>query len=305
MLRKGIFLSVLFFPAVLLIGPSYAEKQTLGDERVIVRFDGPLRNAAAEVLKVYPAIRMELMKDLGWGTDFRPEIVLVKDSVSFRRVAESDLVTALAVPQKDLIVIDYSKMNVYPFTLGATLKHELCHLELHHHIAEGNLPRWFDEGICQWVSGGLAEIITDGKRSILKEAALSNRLMSIERLAERFPADGRDLLLAYEESRSVVEYVKKEFGVSGVRGILEHMSMGDNLEDAVRKSLLISLDELERRWRSSLAEKASWLSSIGDHLYEILFLFASLITIYGFFRVLKKRREYKDEDGEDREEEKM
>lgn len=300
MLRGGIFSSVVFFLATLLVGPSYAEKQTLEDERVIVRFDSPLQSPATEVLKVYPAIRAELMKDLGWGTDFRPEIVLIKDSVSFRKVAESDLVTALAIPQKDLIVIDYSKMNVHPFTLGTTLKHELCHLELHHHIAERKLPRWLDEGICQWVTGGLAEIMTAGNRSILREATLSNRLISLEGLTERFPTGGSDLLLAYEESKSIVEYIKKEFSVSGVRRILEYMSRGDNLEDAVQKSLLISLDELEKRWRSSLSKKTLWVPYIGDNLYEILFLFAALLTIYGFFRVLRKKREYKDE--EDREE---
>jgi hypothetical protein len=77
------------------------------------------------------------------------------------------------------------------------------------------------------------------------------------------------------------------------------MSRGDALEEAVRKSLLISLDELEKRWRSSLAEKTWWLSYLGDNLYEILFLFAALITVYGFLRILKKKREYKDEDEED------
>jgi hypothetical protein len=291
-------LSAFLVLAALLMGHSHAGKSIIEDENVVVRFDDPLQNAAMEVLRVYPGIRAELTEALGWETDFRPEIVLMKDSASFSKIAESDLVTALAIPQKNLIVVDYSKMNVYPFTLGTTLKHELCHLELRHRI-DGKLPRWLEEGICQWVTGGLAEIMTGGGHSVLREAALSNRLMGIERLTEKFPADGRDLILAYEESRSIVEYIEKEFGLSGVKGILEQMSRGDNLEDAVRKSLLISLDELERRWRSSLTGKASWLSYIGDNIYGILFLFAALITMYGFFRVLKKKRDYKDEDEED------
>jgi hypothetical protein len=298
---RGLLSSVIFFLAALLIGSAYAERRTLEDERVIVRFDSPLENAAKEVLRDYPAVRAELMRDLGWRSEFRPEIVLVKDSASFRKSAESGLVTAFAVPQKDLIVIDYSRMNVHPFTLGTTLKHELCHLELHHHIAGGTLPRWLDEGICQWVTGGLAEIMTDRKSSALREAVLSKRLMSIERLTENFPADGKDLVLAYEESRSIVEYIKKEFGVSGLRSMLEQMSGGNNLEDAVRKSLLISTDELEKRWRSSLAGKIWWFPYISDNLYEILFLLAALITIYGFFRILKKKKEYRDEDEEDHE----
>ena len=296
MSRLAILSFALFSLATLLIAPSYAAKRTLGDESVIVWFDSPLENSAREVLKVYPAIRVELMTALGWRTAFRPEIVLIKDSTSFRRVADSDLVTALAVPQKNLIMIDSSKMNDHPFTLETTLKHELCHLELHHHIAESELPRWFDEGICQWVTGGLSEIMTESNHSILREAALSNRLISIEGLAETFPADGRDLLLAYDESRSIVEYIEKQFGASAVRKILEQMSRGDNLEIAIRKSILISLDELEKRWKSSISEKASWFSYIGSNLYEILFLFAALMSIYGFFVILKKKRAYKDEE---------
>lgn len=302
MSRRIFFPSVLFVLLALLIGSSYGEKRILVGKTVIVSFDDPLQNSAMEVLKMYPAIRAELLKDLGWSTDFRPEIVLVKDSATFRRVVGSDLVTALAIPQRDLIVVDYSKMNVHPFTLATTLKHELCHLELHHHIAQSTLPRWLDEGICQWVTGGFAEIMTEGNHSILREAALSNRLISFEGLAERFPHEGRDFLLAYEESRSIVEYIKSEFGVSGVRSILKYLSQDDTLENAVQKSLLISLDELEKRWRLSITEKTLWFSYISDNLYEILFLFAALITIYGFFRTLKKKREYKEEEDEENEE---
>jgi hypothetical protein len=291
--------AAIFLLAAFLPGISYAARHILANENVAVSFDAPLQNAAAEVLKIYPGVRAELSEELGWGTNFRPQILLIKENASFRRIASSDLVVAEAIPREDLIVIDYSRMNVQPFTLGTTLKHELCHLVLHRHIAQKNLPRWFDEGVCQWVTGGLAEIMTVGNRSMLREAALSHRLISFERLTERFPADGRDLLLAYEESRSVVDYIRKEFGVSGVRMILEYMSEGDDLDNAFRKSLSMSSDELEKRWRSSIVEKTFWLSYIGDNIYVILFAFAALITVYGFFRILKKRREYRDEEEED------
>lgn len=296
MAKIEIVSSVLFFLIVFLPGTTSAGKSAIGDEKVIVRFDDRLQNAAKEILRLYPSIRAELKKDLGWETDFRPEVVLMKDSAAFRKVSGSELVTAFAVPEEDLIVIDYSKMGVHPFTIDVTLKHELCHLELHRHITREKLPRWLDEGTCQWVTGGLAEIISEGSRSVLRDAVLSNRLISIEGLTQSFPSDGRDLLLAYEESRSIVEYVKEKFGVSGVRGILEQISKGDDLEYAVRKSLSISTDDLEMQWRSSISRTNLWPSYIRDNLYEALFLFSALITVYGFFRVLKRKREYKDED---------
>lgn len=305
MTGRKIFSSILLILAVLLSGLSYAGEDTRADERVIVRFDSPLHNPAGEVLRVYPLVREELLKVLGWKTAFRPEIVLVKDSASFRKVSESDLVSAIAIPPKNRIVIDYSKMNISPFTLEATLKHELCHLELHHHIPGERLPRWLDEGICQWVTGGISEIMMYGNRSTLRAAALSNRLISVERLSESFPADGKDLILAYEESRSVVEYIEKEFGTSGVLSILDHMGSGDSVEIAVQKSLSIPLGELEKRWRSSLVRKTLWLSYISDNLYEMLFLFSALIAICGFFVILKKKRAYRDEEEDDRGEDEL
>lgn len=296
---KGSFPLVLFILATLLAGLSYAGESSLEDERIIVRFDSPLRNPAREVLRIYPHIREELLKTLGWKTDFRPEVVLVKDSVSFRNISGSDLVTAIAFPQKDLIVIDHSKMNIQPFTLETTLKHELCHLELHHNIPGGKLPRWLNEGVCQWVTGGLSEIMTHKDRPTLRAATLSNRIIRVERLSESFPADEKELILAYEESISIVEYIEKKFGAPGVTSILENMSKGDTVDSAVHKSLLITLDELESRWRSSLVRKTSWFTYISEHMYEILFSFAAMIAIYGFFVMLKKKKAYKDEQQED------
>jgi hypothetical protein len=302
MSKKRILPSMAFCLGVLWTVSSYAGQLTLQDEKVIVRFDDHLQNAAREIVGLYPSVRAELKKTLGWEADFRPEIVLMGDNASFRKVSPSDLITALAVPKEDLIVIDYAKMGVHPFTIGVTLKHEMCHLELHHHIVGEKLPRWFDEGICQWVTGGFAEIINEGNRSVLREAVLSKQIMSIERLTDSFPVDGRDLLLAYEESRSIVDYIQEKFGVSGIRGILAQMSQGDDLETAVRKSLLISTDELEKQWRSSISRKKLWPSFIRDNLYEILFSFAAMITVCGFFRALRRRLKYKDEDEEYRDE---
>lgn len=296
--RKTVSFVILFL-LVLLIGRSYAGRHTIENEMVIVRFDSRLQTTAMEVLKSYPSIRQELFKDLGWDTDFRPEIILVKDGASFRKLTGSDLVTAFAIPQNNLIMMDASKMDLYPFTVGVTLKHEMCHLELHHHISNEKLPRWFDEGVCQWVSGGLAEIMADGNRPVLKEAILSDSLMSIDQLSENFPSDGRAMILAYEESKSIVEYIGREYGASGVRGVLEHMSRGDNLGTAVRESLPISLAEIEKRWKSSLAGKTLWFSFIGDNLYQILFLFAAVMTIYGFVVILRKKKEYEDEEDEE------
>ena len=56
---------IILFLIVLLSGRAYAERHTIGDEGVIVRFDDSFQASAIEVLKLYPGIRQELIRDLG------------------------------------------------------------------------------------------------------------------------------------------------------------------------------------------------------------------------------------------------
>lgn len=266
------------------------------NEEVVIHFEKPLQNVAKVVADIYPDVKVELEKALGWKLDFRPVVVIIKDRKAFRKMAGSDLVVAFAVPGSNLIIIDYSRMDTHPFTLEATLKHELSHLLLHYYIDSRNLPKWLNEGVSQWVSGGMAEIIMGKKKVSLRRATLSRELISLKDLAERFPEDKEALLLAYEESKSIVEYINREFGTSAIPRILHYLENGDEVDVAVQKSLSIPLEELEGRWQIYLREKTLWIIYLGDNLYTILFFFAALITIYGFIRLLIKKRMYKDED---------
>ena len=113
----------------------------------------------------YPDLKAELEETIGWKIDFKPGIVLVKDNNTFQKMSGSSLIVAYALPDQGIIVIDYSRMKTDPFTLEATIKHELCHLLLHENIGSEKLPRWLDEGVAQWASGGLADIVMEKRSS--------------------------------------------------------------------------------------------------------------------------------------------
>jgi hypothetical protein len=225
--------------------------------------------------------------------------VLIKESETFQRTAGTNLIVAFAIPEKNLMVIDYSKTRKDPFSIETTMKHELCHLLLHNYIKEGNLPKWLDEGVCQWVSDGISEIIMTQKRSVLDEAILSGRYISIRALTGRFPRDERYLVLAYEESKSLVEYMISSFGKEAVLSVLNYLEEGVEVDEALLRGLSISLDELESRWHHHLRRRITWVAYLINHLYEILFFLAAMAMIYGFIRVLKKKRAYRDEEEED------
>ena len=291
-------LLILFFLLIALPESLLATQAVLQNEEVVVQFEKPLENAAKEVADIYPAVKAELENTFKWRLDFRPTVILIKDSKTFQKIVESSLIVAVAVPQKNLIVIDNSKMNVHPFTLEITLKHELCHLMLHHHISEGNLPKWLNEGIAQWSSGGIAEIIMGESRDVLKQASLSGEFISLRGLTDKFPEDERAVLLAYEESKSIVEYITREFGASGLLQVLNYLKNGYDVDAAIFKGLSVPFYELENRWHDYLQKRTTWFTYFSNNLYNVLFFLAGLILTYGFIRFLLKKKAYKDE-GED------
>jgi hypothetical protein len=290
-------LCIVFLLYIIPLQALSAEKtQLMQTDQLRVLFEKPLGVAAKEIVHTYPILKAELENLLAWTIEFKPTIVLVNDSEKFQELTGYSLIVAYAIPQKNLIVIDYSKMNTKPFSLGAIIKHELCHLLLHHKIRKVTLPRWLDEGVSQWASDGLAEIIMSRKGSILDGAVLSNRLLSLRRLDIRFPRDEKSLLLAYEESKSFVEFITKKFGRKGLLDLLKHMEDGDEVDVAILKSFSIPLDELQRKWQTHLKKRTTWFAYLANNLYGILFFLAALITVAGFVRVVIKKRRYDDEE---------
>ncbi len=296
-MSKNEFVVLLIFTLIFIAGSLYAgDVRVLQENNVTVYFEHSLERPAKEIAAMYPAVKSQLESNIGWDLTVAPTVLLLENRKLFQGMAESPLIVAFAVPAKNLIVIDYSRMNMQPFTLDITLKHELCHLLLHHHIREPVLPRWLDEGVCQWVSDGMVDIIMDQKRSFLNRASMRGKYIRLDSLKNTFPYKAESLLLAYEESKSFVTYIIAEFGKEAILSILSHMKKGMDAESAILKALSIPLNELEKQWHDSLKSNITWLAHLSYHLYDILFAFMALLSICAFIRVILKKRAYSDEE---------
>jgi len=295
-----IFFFLSFIPLFIIFSiHGYAESSWFVERNeAIVSFEEPLRGAAQEVADLYPKVKQELENLIQWDIDFRPTILLLKDK-NFQKVGGNNFVMAFAVPRRNLIVIDYSKMKIISFTIHSTLKHELCHLLLHRYVTKGNLPKWLDEGIAQWTSDGMVEIVMNNKQeSMLNKTILTGRYIPLRVLAHQFPDERHQLLLAYEESKSFVEYIVDRYGARGLLAILEQLKEGYGINEAIRNSLSISFAELEEDWLKHLDKRISWFHYLSRNLYNILFFVAALATILGFVKILIKKRRYNDEEDE-------
>jgi len=301
-IRNSVIRKILTFICLFFIAPlpllCAEQRHILQTDDVKVVFEEPLQVAAENLATIYPRIKSELEVMLNWQVNFRPTIVLVKDGAEFQKMVKTSLFVAFAMPRKQLIVIDDSKMNMSPFSIGITLKHELCHLLIHHYIERDNLPKWLDEGVAQWTSDGLSELIMDHKRSVLDKAILSGNHIPLNRLTHRFPRDKISLALAYEESKRFVLYMEDEFGKNGILNLLKYLEQGNDIDTATQKAFSLSLAELEKQWQDQLRQKNTWLTYVAINIYEILFFITSMITVYGFIRHVIRKRNYQDDDEE-------
>ncbi|MEW6664238.1 MAG: hypothetical protein AB1512_03310 [Thermodesulfobacteriota bacterium] len=292
--RSCLFLLLL---AIILPGVLFAEvKGRLEKEGLLVLFEDPLHGLAERSARVYPDILREVESKLGLSLPIPPTLVLVREHETFRNMGAHRPMIAFAVPARGLIVVDCSRADREPFTMEETLKHELTHLLTHHFVGGREIPKWLDEGLAQWVSGGLGEVVRNLKTSLLEEAVLSGRLMGMRSLSGSFPRSENALLLAYEESEDLVGHIIRQHGMAGVIRILQHLKTGEEWEDAVQKGLGVPFDDLERSWQDRLQRRKSWFMFLSRHLYEILFFVAAVASAYGFLRAYLKKRAYLRED---------
>ncbi len=277
---------------------SASELKQYKSDGIVILYEPPLENAAKKLALEYPEIKAEVEKKLEWSVGFIPTVVLIRENKEFQKKAHNSLVTAFAIPVENVIAIDYSKMDRTPFDLRATLEHEICHLVLHHYISD-SIPRWLDEGVAQWASGGISEIITPDQKDVLKQALLSGSLLPLKDISLSFPQQPRELLLSYEESKAFVEFIAREYGTAKLIAVLHSLQKNESIEQAVYENLSTGMDGLEKEWQDGLIKKYSWPSYLADHIYGIIFFVAALATLIGYMMFRRRMRNVRDDGNDD------
>lgn len=303
---KPTFFKKLFFAVLLLIffpitnAGSQQNFRVLDSSGVKIIFEKGLEAGARKVENLFPYVQNKTESLFGFKGKSRPTVVLIKTRQRFLKIADHPITMAFAVPGKNLIVIDYSKVITHPFSLESTFLHEFCHLALHHNIRD--IPRWLDEGTCQWASGGVDEIIYGNNQSALNLAAVTESYLSFRDLSNGFPERKNQRVLAYQQSKSFIDFIVENYGKEKFIEILKRMRQGYNADSVFYEVLGSRVPELEKKWRQTLSGRLTWLTWLSSNLYEVLFFCAALITVFGFFKLIRKKRNYADNDSDDYEE---
>lgn len=267
--------------------------------QVKILYDPGLKSRAAQIAEMSPAIIRSLENKLGLPFNFQPTIIPAPDRAAFRRLGGREWFTAFAVPRRQLVVLDLSRLDKQSGDLHATLKHELAHLLLHQAIDAQRLPRWLDEGVAQWASDGLSEYLPAVQRSLLPQAASAGRLLYLEELTVQFPATHQGCQLAYEQSRSFVNYLVRRFGEDALRLLLQSLAAGAAPWEAFEEALGVGLDTTEDEWRAGLHSPGSWMANLAGHIYGLLFFLAAVATVGAYLRFRHRKRHYRAGEDDD------
>ncbi len=290
-------LLIAWLTAASLAGSSAGSAQNALEPLLILREEG-LEIQGRQLQQMYTGAKKSVEDTLGWQLGAPPRLVLTADKEHFEKMSGSPLVSAFAVPRQHTVVMLVSRAASDSYVLRETLEHELCHLVLHAHIDPEILPKWLDEGICQWLSGSLGEILA-GQGLVTSGINLAHHPIPLQQLTKTFPADRRALLKAYEASRLFVEFLRSRYSGNGLLRLLDHLKGGQEIEAAMLEVFSNSLENLESEWLDGLQSRKLWLLWISQYLYEILFFLGALLTVLAFLRVTIRKRAYDPDEDDD------
>ncbi len=294
--KRWFFLAVLFLIFPLKNAVSKQNFYVLNSSSVKILFEDGLESGATDVENLFPHVRNKIESLLEFHLEGQPKVVLIKTRQRFLQMVDNPITVAFAVPDKNLIVIDYSKIITHSFSLERTLMHEFCHLLLHRHIL--NIPRWLDEGISQWASGSIDEIIYGNNQTALNLAAITGKYLPFNSLNLKFPTGKNQRILAYQQSKNFVNFIVKKNGKKQFLQVLNQMQRGYEADAAFYDVFKTSIAELEKKWHQSMARHLTWITWLSGHLYELLFFCASLVCVFGFVKLVRRKQNYSDEDSD-------
>lgn len=134
--------------------------------------------------------------------------------------------------------------------LPAVFRHELAHLALEE-ATGGNAPRWLHEGYAQYAAGSwdwqqawrLRFVFLTGGGDELRELSLG------------FPGDATGARTAYLLSYTAVQELAGLSGPRGLQVVFTRLREGATMDEAVRRTFGITLDQFEERWRKRVGER--------------------------------------------------
>ena len=170
-----------------------------------------------------------------------------------------------------------------PDKINRVLLHELAHIALHRKLRGMWVPRWFDEGVAEYLAGGQ----TFGGQIRLAWAVLFRRVLSLDALEEVNTFGYEHAGLAYAEAVDAVKFLADRCSLGEVCDSM--VKYGDFYKGFYR-ACGMNVNQFYRKWLEHLKRKYLLLLVVGDmrFLWSAVVLFVLTFGLWRFFRLRQR-----------------
>ena len=165
-------------------------------------------------------------------------------------LAGRDWLGGQARPELGVVLVAIAPGDSARRNMRRDIPHELSHLMTFVATAPNyaSVPRWLDEGLATLNEGEPNAM----QALAVQDATAGNRLIPLITLCGVFPAKAADALLAYGQSRNVVQRLVDQYGSAGIQALLAAYRDGATCTGGVERALNVPLNDLDAQWRATL-----------------------------------------------------
>jgi tetratricopeptide (TPR) repeat protein len=192
-------------------------------------------------------------------------------NVSSLTVKEIETSGTIALCKYNRLMITSPKAIARGYSWLDTLAHELVHLIISEK-SRNTVPIWLHEGLAKyseslWIEGP-GEALDPYAENLLAKAVRSNSLITFEQMhpsMAKLPSQ-EDTALAFAEVFTVIEFLHKQsrpskqknalHGFEVTNRLLEELASGATMDDALKTSTGMNLEQLQKKWRRYLKNRA-------------------------------------------------
>jgi hypothetical protein len=184
-------------------------------------------------LIIYPN-RTELRSAFGWGSG--ESAMGVYWAGTIRLLSPNVWLPGKAEAEREAV---FAKLN--------PIAHELTHYILDY-MTSGNYPRWFTEGLAQWIEYDVSGFLWLEPQNRLDQELYT--LHELENSFDRLPNQS----LAYRQSHLIVEYIAITYGEEQISELILRLAGGTNFARALNQTLGRSMPQLYEEWAQWVRE---------------------------------------------------
>ncbi len=216
-------------------------------------------------------------------------VVIADDQRRFSELVGNDFPdwgAAAALKERALIIIRPPEQFPGGKTLDELLGHELCHLAIDKACGGRWLPRWFEEGLCQMLSGEW-RISQD---VLLTRAVWGSGLLPLISLESVNWFGSAKAALAYAQSYQAVVALTHDFGIDFYAPFFESYRQSGDFYGTFFNLTGYRYLEWVNKWQSETTRKYRFVLFIFDSQLLFLALPVFFLLIYAIKKIQSRRK---------------